>query len=64
MYLVGIPLDCGHRLQTTIEEIHVNREGLWWCHECRTGNHVEILQQVITDSNQNPRKAGHFLNTV
>lgn len=44
MYIVGIPLDCGHRLTTTIATIRENRGGLWYCWECKTGNHVEILE--------------------
>lgn len=43
IWLFSIQLDCGHPLLTIMTEVLENRNGLWWCSPCGTGNHVEKI---------------------
>jgi len=42
-WVISIQLDCGHPLLTLMTEVLGNREGLWWCTPCESGNHVERI---------------------
>jgi len=42
MWVLTIHLDCTHPLVVTHQAVIGNKPGLWYCFQCRSGNHTEL----------------------